>query len=262
MPGDPLQLVSPNDPFEVQAATHNAFVQAARYVFDQGPGFRAVSANRLEPETIWVRNDSGADRSRFEVLTLGDPLVLPTTNLTQFLSGAIAFKGELAGAPGSGRWVILDQPLAGGVIGRAYATGVCPVRLTVLDTDHTFADVVAGEPQLRSAKAGAAEILWKETGTGADKWAIVRFGGARPALWGKLNEAADAWEDVPVTIHNGLPGVTTGDQAETATEEVVIGHMPEISLPSGARVRLAITGGFPGSLFDIQPYGCATEEEP
>ena len=58
----------------------------------------------------------------------------------------------------------------------AMALGLCPVKITVENEDHAFADVNDGEAAtLKSTATGAAQILWKEDGTG-EKWAVVRLG--------------------------------------------------------------------------------------
>jgi hypothetical protein len=77
----------------------------------------------------------------------------------------------------AGRFVILAEPIAAGKIGRAYAAGVCPVRVNVAGESHRFAACEPGDTgQLHSAPTGPAELLWTEAGTG-QRWAVVRIGG-------------------------------------------------------------------------------------
>jgi hypothetical protein len=86
--------------------------------------------------------------------------------------------------------------------------------------------------------------------------------GSAPVLWGKMDANSTEWTSAAVNVWTGLPGVTTGDDQETATELSVQGQMPGISLSAGARVLLIPTDGFPGTTpYQIQPLECPTEEE-
>ena len=76
----------------------------------------------------------------------------------------------------SGNFVILQEPLKDGDIGSGLISGVCPVSIDVSNSTHKFADVAEGQTaNLKSGPFGAAQILWKESGTGL-KWAVVQMG--------------------------------------------------------------------------------------
>lgn len=75
-------------------------------------------------------------------------------------------------------FVVLPEPSAAGRIGRAAISGTTVARINVLDAAHTHARAKAGDAaKLESAAAGAARILWVESGTGT-RYGVVRFGGA------------------------------------------------------------------------------------
>lgn len=79
-------------------------------------------------------------------------------------------------------------------------------------------------------------------------------------LWGKLRVDATEWQSVLVDVWTGLPGVVSGENEETATEESVQGQMPGMSLPADARVLLVPTSGFPSETpYQIQPLECPEE---
>ncbi len=124
-----------------------------------------------------VKNNSGADRGRFNVLGIDGPIFTPTESLDSF-KNTIALKGITpAAATHVGKFVILQEPLADGELGRAVISGVTPVKIDVTDAGHGYADVkdaVCGT--LASAASGSSMILWAESGTG-EKWAIVKLGG-------------------------------------------------------------------------------------
>ena len=73
-----LNKVRSGDPLVIPAPAYNAFIDAAQ-------DFRARTANLGQQATpvsrssgiVMVKNESGTDRARFDVLGLGEPLFLP-----------------------------------------------------------------------------------------------------------------------------------------------------------------------------------------
>ena len=54
------------------------------------------------------------------------------------------------------------------------------MEIDVQDEEDEYADVADAEAgRLKSGLRGAAQILWKESGTG-EKWAVVRVGPSPP----------------------------------------------------------------------------------
>ena len=177
MDGDPLKKVQPGDAMQIRAPAYNAFVDAARdfqdRAHDLGPEGRAA----FRQATIArVRNSSGAARAPFEVLGLGAALPTPTDNLDLFRE-RVGFEGVTPDIElHAGKFCVLLEPAAAGAVAFAAVAGVCPVKVDVTDAAHEYADVADGEGgYLASAARGAAQILWKQDGTG-QKWAIVRLG--------------------------------------------------------------------------------------
>ena len=69
--GDNFKKVRPGEPLKIPAETFNTFIDAAQYVrahrHDRGGGAQA----ELRRQTVVpVRNDSGGDRGRFDVLAV------------------------------------------------------------------------------------------------------------------------------------------------------------------------------------------------
>jgi len=162
--------------------TINTFVDTGE-AFKRTLHSALVEEKRFDPQAdiILVENGSGADRDRFDILGIEQPIISPTDNLDEF-HRQVAIKGI---TPNSayhfGNFVILLEPLAAGSIGRGCVSGVCPVRLNVTDAaedDYEFADVKDDDAtQLQSAKVGSGRILYRESGTGT-KWAVVRLSNA------------------------------------------------------------------------------------
>ena len=133
-------------------------------------------------DVVYVKNVSDTDAPRFGVLGIQDILFSPTDNLEGF-KGNFAFCGAVPNVnQHQGKFVICLEPIpcaseghdAG--IGRALLVGIIAAQVNVVHESDGFADVKDGDcAQLQSCTSGAAQILWKESGTGT-KWAALRLG--------------------------------------------------------------------------------------
>jgi hypothetical protein len=133
---------------------------------------------------VLVRNDTEAPQSQFAVLGISAPVVTPADNELEF-KGRVALSCVVPTGDHSGRFVVLYEPIPAGEMGRAYAAGVCPVRVTVTsaDADKRRADVSTGQTATLSlSDSGSAAILWREDAWGNEAWAVVRLGNAVPDL--------------------------------------------------------------------------------
>jgi hypothetical protein len=184
--GDPFKKVHPGQRLVIPAVAYNAFVDAAAdRMADQ---FRSAGGPvACRPDAIvLVKNGAGEDLDRFGVLAISGLVFNADDNLDEFQNHA-ALAGQKPTAADRGLFVILQEPLIAGKIGRAKIAGVTPVLVDVVDEGDAYADV---EPdpdyaltRLKSALSGAARILWKQSGTG-EKWAYVHFPVASPAVLG------------------------------------------------------------------------------
>jgi len=196
--GDPFKKVQPGDRLEIPAAAYNAFIDAAlahRASAQQGPP--SLRTRR----TVLVRNDTGSALPRYAVVGIGAPLIDPADNESGFQE-RIAFSGATPAAEHFARFGILQVPLPAGAIGSAVVAGATICRLTIVDASHRFAELSAGvTSELRTCHAGSAEILWKESGTGSGKWAVVRLNSgqlvARFELLANLVPGGSALAELP-----------------------------------------------------------------
>ena len=200
--GDTFKKVQSGDPLRIPAETFNTFVDAAR-------DFKSRRQSRTrEPQfefrqtgIIPVKNNSGVDCSRFDVLGIDQPIFTPSDNLLSF-QNQIAFVGVTPSEQDHlGRFVVLLEPLRDGMIGQACLSGVCPIQLNVLDEEHDWADVEDGETDsLKTDTAGSAFILWKEDasgGYGGYGYGYGYYGGLRWALVRLSNLSdGDQWGSV------------------------------------------------------------------
>jgi len=177
MAGNALKHVQPGDPLNIPAATFNSMIDAAAGHRARAHDVRQVPQPSVPHNTVLlVRNSSGAHRDHCEVLGIDGVLVSPSDNQDEF-EQRFALDGVTPTADHAGKFVVLAEPIPSGELGRAFAAGVCPVKIDVTDTDHAYADVKAGDAaQLASGATGAACILYRQDGTGT-KWAVVRIDG-------------------------------------------------------------------------------------
>ena len=199
MAGDVFLKVTAGQPIQVSASAYNAIIDAVR-AFSQGGGNGGPGGTFAlpapSPGIVKVRNDSGADRDRFDVLGASGVVFTPTDNLDGFKSQFVLTGIAPMVASHIGRFVVLQEPVADGKIGRAIISGATPVHLNVDDEAFGWADVLNADPQkLQAAHSGTARILFKEPGTGSSLWAIVCVGGGSAIPAGTANFQVFSWDE-------------------------------------------------------------------
>lgn len=177
-----LQKVKRGDPLVIPAGTFNTFVDAARdFQQRQRSAERRTQRDQLDTGIVLIRNESGAERGRFDVLGISGPIIEPVDNAEEFKQ-RVALKGVVPSSPHAGKFAILLEPATDQTIVRACLDGVCPARVRMDNEAHEFADIEVGQAvQLKSAESGTARLLWVEpVEDRADPeiaWTVVRIGG-------------------------------------------------------------------------------------
>ncbi len=185
---DALQKVQPGDPLAIPAATFNTFIDVAQD-FKQRQQSTAQDRYREPRQTgiLLVRNESGAERNRFDVLGITGPLVKPTENANEFY-GRVALRGGVPQESHVGRFVVLLEPLRVNAIGRACLDGVCVVRVKMNAETDMFAEVKTGQTdKLESAPSGSAALLWvqppgERSPDPTVAWTVAKLGNAGVAV--------------------------------------------------------------------------------
>ena len=72
---------------------------------------------------VLVKNSSGADRDRFDILGIDGPIIAPTDNPDEFKNRVTIDGITPAMADHTGQFVILAEPIASGAIGRGHLDG-------------------------------------------------------------------------------------------------------------------------------------------
>ena len=189
---------------QISARAWNRAQDAADIVLGQRDNGAAVgpSAGPSAYTHILAKNATTGSVRRWGVLSVAGVVFTPsgaTGNATQQFQDQPVLSGGLP--TGGSAFVVAVEPIAAGKIGRVAVAGVVQAKINITDAGHGFAKAKDGDlTQLSSADTGDAQILWKESGTGASKWAIVRFGaGAGASI--RLGKVTGTWsKNATVTV--------------------------------------------------------------
>jgi len=228
---DVLRKVQAGQKLVIPAAAYNAFIDAAvDYRRRTAHIGQKAEPSQRQASIVLVRNDSGGDLNRLAVLGIDSPVIDPADNEDEF-KNRVALVGVTPDEnTHEGKFVVLAEPIASGKIGRAYAAGVCPVKVDVPDEDHEypFAEIADGvADSLKATHYGSAAILWREGGTGV-QWAVVRLGKLMPMhvfpvdltlVGGSQGDEAN-----PATWTYDVTDVVTGDTLATAVDPTASPH--------------------------------------
>lgn len=161
---------SPGQPFKApRAETWNGMVEAgnayrAGLLSDGGPPPRTRPRST---DTIKLKNSSGANRARGEILRFNGKAITDLSDENCWLIGSAPTE--------SGYFGILKEPIESNGVGDAQVSGWCMATVDIADADHTRARAIAGQYVLESAHDGPLEIIYKPSGTGEIE-CVVRFG--------------------------------------------------------------------------------------
>jgi hypothetical protein len=200
---------------------------------DQSAGGRPTAA--AVPELVAVKNLSGEDRARGEVLGIDGPL-FAAADAPQFFKTQIVLKGIRPAAVYltdhvDGRFVILIEPIPAGRIGWAAIGGIAAVQIDLTATWHLRADIIHNDPaKLRSYPGGAAQIVAIDRTATGQKWAYVRW-PVHPEviLHGKLKAQLNSGNHADMDIWQ----VNSGTWEDSGNDATV--HAP-LTLGSGKSI--------------------------
>jgi len=178
--------VKQGDKLEIPADCFNTWQKTSQTVrrLTRSPSSSLQPPTSGLPTTL-IKNDSGADRSRFDVLAIGPTVsasaITPLHNLLAYCNQPIP-TGH-APATHYGPIAVLAEPIADGSIGRAWFTGPCPVRLDMTPTYAAYCDRARFDgsdlTQLVPAEYGPAELLSIEIDGTGQYWATVLLNQGR-----------------------------------------------------------------------------------
>lgn len=123
------------------------------------------------PARVLLKNDSGSDAPTGGVLKLTGVVHEPAVEIGCEYSGPI-FTGDTPAA-NEQHVAILSEPIADGFLGWGVIPNAAWAKVNVSDAGHTYAKPKASVDELESDAGTGFPIIWKESGTGAGKWAVV-----------------------------------------------------------------------------------------
>jgi hypothetical protein len=181
--GDTIEAISARAWNALVSDLENRQLPSLPFDFSTAPGSRTA---------IYIKNIAPSTIPSFGVLGIEGPLYTPSAsaNALTFFQRHPVLRGTIpAASVHRSKFVIPHKPIKAGQIGRAYIQGLIPVKLQIVSANHTHADVEDGNTlRLRSGYVGAAEIVWKESGTGV-KNALIRYPVLDWAvIYGKMEE--------------------------------------------------------------------------
>jgi hypothetical protein len=176
---DSLKKVRAGDRLSIPAGAYNAFVDAALDLRQRQSGIsRTAQPGDRQTGIVLVKNASGEDRVRFDVLGLDSPVQLPADNEAEF-QNRVAMAGSVPSIlRHRGKFAVLLEPIPAGAMGLGIVAGVTVAWVWFESEAHAYADVCDGDAfLLQSYPYGAARVLWKDEPSGADgRWAVVLLG--------------------------------------------------------------------------------------
>lgn len=198
---------------------------------------------------IIVQNDTGNDRSRYEVCGVGDPLVdgWDDKDKPEFPQPC-SFKVVVPHTPTHvGKFVVLLEDIKSGERGRAAILDVVKVKTyaaSSADESLKFADIDDGTmSHLKLAPSGSAQVLYRESGTG-EKWAIVRLGNPRasfPILCTAQTTGVVAKSNGTFTVNNVTPVVAGQLTAGSSDTYIIDNSVAKWESNSGTTLDVWIT---------------------
>lgn len=240
---DPFRKVVPGERLAIQAVAWNRVIDQIALAPAAAPS--GGETGRLTNLRILCKNETSGTVDQWGILHITGiaPAITGVTGAAfeQFQT-APAVVGVTPTGATSGQFLVAVEPIKAGEFGLAAIDGVVQVKLDVTAESDGFATPKPGSTtEMKTGSSGAATILWKQPGTGAGKWGLVRIGaGAGGGL--RLGRITGTWSKASVaTVYersgNGTDVyVTTGVSGATA---------PSTFTGVNRFTQITVTGGTP-----------------
>jgi hypothetical protein len=170
-PGQPLRGA-------ISARAWNRAQDAADLVLGANPSTEGVPGSPVLKPYTWAYCQPSVTVARWGVLEITGVAITPTSSS----GGATASFEEMpvlqGGTPSATTtaWCVAVEPIESGKVGRVAVGGVVQCKVEVDKADDKFVACKASTAELQTGVKGEGLILYKESGTGSGKWALVRLG--------------------------------------------------------------------------------------
>lgn len=168
-PGQPLRSA-------ISARAWNRAQDAADIVLGERYSVTGESGGAALKPYTWAYCKAGVTVPRWGILAITGMDITPTSSSGGATASFEEMPVVMGGAPSetTTAWCVAIEPIQSGKIGRVAVGGVVQCKVTVDKSDDKF--VGCGGGGLKTGVKGEGLILWKESGTGSNKWALVRLG--------------------------------------------------------------------------------------
>lgn len=230
-----IEQVSSGDAFSFQASAYNKMANAANAF--QANQLRAGQRTDLKFENngvILVRNKTGSDRARYDIIALDGTIVDPTINESGYLERAAydtAFV-EDATPDNQPALVILQEPLAIDAIGQAIVLGVTRARVRENSATHKYATWTSDPSILDSVDFGPIKILSIDGGTASERFAFVELA---------IDTSSHRWRRV-YDVSSTAASTSTITTNSDLTDFIKVGLPIRIAIDSAAGTATATSG--------------------
>jgi len=172
---DPYKKSAPGERLVIPATAWNKMLDMISVPQQTGGELGSLD---IAPNLVWVKNVSGSDAYRFNVLSISGVVIDPIDGETQ--EKDFARRPVVKGTKDNTGYafVILLEDIKSNAIGRAAASGVVACKVNVSNPAHKYARP-NGLGTLESSVCGPVHLLWLgitgPTGastTGPGKWAV------------------------------------------------------------------------------------------
>jgi hypothetical protein len=136
----PLKRVKPGDALSIPADSFNAWTDAAEDFRRRKGGQTTSPVSASSDSLITIKNVSGYDCSRFDVLCISSTLYDPATALESYKNTQV-YNAVTPVDASAGKFCILQEPIGNGSFGKAMIQGVTPCKVNIISTADKFADV-------------------------------------------------------------------------------------------------------------------------
>ena len=229
---DPRGNVIPGQRLQIAASQINALNAMMRG--PSGFGDSAAEFGSAPYIMVYATNSTSATLARWGILAITGVAIAPQNTpggeTAQFEQMPVLTGGTPSATTTA--WCVAVEPIPAGKIGRVAVAGVVQCKVQVVRGEDKFVACKDSTEELLTSRYGDGFIIWKEPGTGAGKWALVRL--ASPGMQSlKLGKIASTWSKgatFVVTEQNG-DGIDI-DPEKTFTAK---NYLATVSVASGTK---------------------------
>lgn len=170
-PGQPIRDA-------ISARAWNRAQDAADLVLGARTGTEGVYRSPVLKPYTWAYCKPSVTVARWGIVAITGVAITPTSDDTADATKSFQDTPVLTGGTPSATttaWGVAVEPIESGKIGRLAVAGVVQCKVEVASADDQFVACKSGG--LKTGSSGEGLVLWKDSGTGSGKWALVRLGG-------------------------------------------------------------------------------------